>query len=167
MNAIKLAFALWTVVAVSSLTTLFFGDGGVLALRKLEAERDRLAKNMEDLRNLNSELQGTLGELRSDPDVLTVYAHELGYAASDSERFIRIADANPASLSAARAGNLLAATRPKALAASAIRVIAATAGLCVFVLLFRMKGKLNGPSWSIRRRGKRRAEFQGPDPSRT
>jgi cell division protein FtsB len=167
MNAIKVAFALWTVVAVSSLTTLIFGNGGLLALHKLEAERDRLSENMEELRHLNAQLQGALGELQSDPDVLTVYAHELGYAASEDERFVRIAEVSSAPRSAARAGNLLRAVRPTAFSDSAIRVLAATAGLILIVLLFRPAIRSSGRAWSIRRRGKRPEGFRAPDPFRT
>ncbi len=135
MNLRKLVFAAWTVIAVTVFASVAFGKNGILAMRKLESERDRIASNMLELRRLNGELEGALGSLQSDPDTLTVYARELGFSSSDDDRFVRISGVQAAPRRTTPAGNLLKAVRPDAIPDDWIRTIALLSGLCVFVVL--------------------------------
>ena len=135
MNAKKLIFIVWLVFTVAGLSSIVFGKSGILAMRKLEAERDRIAANMEKLRAINGELEGSLSALRSDPDALSVYARELGYAASSEDRFIRISGLPAASRRTAQAGNQLKAVRPQSVPDNAIRLFALLTGIAVFIFL--------------------------------
>jgi len=102
---------------------------------------------MRELRGLNEELEGALGTLRSDPDALSVYARELGYAASSEERFIRVSGLPAAARRTSPAGNLLKAVRPEAVPDEGIRVFAALSGIAALIALLPLKPK------SRRRRG--------------
>jgi cell division protein FtsB len=133
VNLRKIILILWSVFIVCGIASVMFGRSGIIAMRQLECERDRLAANMDKLRTLNGELEGALAALRSDPDAVSVYARELGYASSSDERFIRIAGLPAASRRTAQAGNLLKTTVPWSLSDDGIRLIGAIFGvfLCV------------------------------------
>jgi len=133
MSFKKIIFGLWLAFAVAGLSSIVFGASGILAMRQLEYERDRIAANMEKLRQINGELEGALQSLRTDPDAVTVYARELGFAASTQERFIRVAGLPAASRRTAQAGNLLKSAEPAAVSDNAIRVFAALVGLFVLI----------------------------------
>ena len=131
----KIILALWLVFAIAGLSSVVFGPSGMFAMHQLEYERDRIAANMEKLRLINGELEGALESLRSDSDAVTVYARELGYAASPEERFVRVAGLPAAGRRTAQAGNLLKAAPPRAVSDNAIRVFAGLVGISVFIFV--------------------------------
>lgn len=60
-------------------------------MRRLEAERDRVAANLEKLQAIHAELDDTFRNLSSNPDTIAVYAHELGFI-QENERLIKLED---------------------------------------------------------------------------
>lgn len=133
MKYLRLAFSIWVAVAVYGFTSVTVGRTGLLAMRNLESERDRLSLNMDRLRTINGELELSIVALRSDADTISVRARELGYGRAD-ERFVRIIGLPAAGQRASTAGNLVTAVRPKGMPNSAIRIIAGIAGLAAYVI---------------------------------
>jgi len=133
MKYLRFAFSVWVSVAVYGLASITVGRTGILAMHRLEAERDRLSSNMEQLRTINGELELSIVALRSDADTISVRARELGYGRAD-ERFVRIVGLPAAGSRAATAGNLVTAVRPKGVSNGTLRIIAAFAGVVVYML---------------------------------
>ncbi len=134
MRYLRFAFSVWVAVAVYGSMAITVGRTGIIAQRGLETERDRLAANMEELRAINGELEGSIIALRTDADTITVRARELGYGRPD-ERFVRIVGVPAAGRRVATAGNLLTAVRPVGIPNSTLRVIAIVAGLSTYGLV--------------------------------
>ncbi len=69
---------------IASLLIWTFGDSGLLAYRRLDDYRQRLAANVEKLQSRNSRLTGDLADLRHDPETSLVMARQIGlYRAGD------------------------------------------------------------------------------------
>lgn len=134
MKSEKILVAAWMAVAVYGFSSMAIGRTGILAYRKLYAEKVRLSGNMDQLRSINSKLEGSLTALRSDSDTIIVYARELGYARKD-ESLVRISGLPAASRRVAAAGNLLAVKRPQAVDDRTLRIAALSAGALVLVLI--------------------------------
>lgn len=145
MKYLRIVFSVWVAVAMYGLTAITVGKTGMLAMRVLEAERNRLASNMENLRAINGELEGSIIALQSDADTISVRARELGYGRED-ERFVRIVGLPAAGTRAATAGNLVTAVRPAGVSNSVLRIISAVAGAMAYTLLSMagMRGKSRG-----------------------
>jgi cell division protein FtsB len=133
MKYLRFAFSVWVAVAVYGFASITFGRTGILAMRRLEAERDRLSANMDRLRAINGELELSVVALRSDADTISVHARELGYG-RDDERFVRIVGVPAAGNRAATAGNIVAAVRPDGVSAGTLRIISALAGASAYIL---------------------------------
>jgi hypothetical protein len=133
MRYLRFAFSVWVAVAVYGFTSITIGRTGIYAMRGLETERNRLASNMERLRTINSELEGSIVALRSDADTISVHARELGYGRAD-EHFVRIVGVPAAGLRAATAGNLVTAVRPTGVSNRTLRILAAVAGAAAYAL---------------------------------
>ncbi len=67
-----------------------YGPRGIGAMRQLQSEQIRLSENLEALAGLNADLKSSLDNLSSDPDTISVYAHELGLV-GEGERLIKLA----------------------------------------------------------------------------
>jgi cell division protein FtsB len=135
MKLQKPLIALWAAFVLSCLISIVFGESGIIATSRLEAEKERLAENMTALRRLNGELEGSLQSLTSDPDALTLRAREMGYSAASDERYIRIPGLAASQRRTAQAGNYLRAAYPAAIPDSSIRIIGTVSGVLLFVLL--------------------------------
>lgn len=68
--------------------TLIFGSAGVQNERHLQAYRDRLGVNIEELRETNSALEERIVDLQRDRGLLRVYARSLGFFASNERRLV-------------------------------------------------------------------------------
>lgn len=66
------------------------GPKGIIPMRALISERNRVSANVSALREVNDDLQCVLDNLSADPDTISVYAHELGYV-REGERLIKLA----------------------------------------------------------------------------
>ncbi len=75
--------ALYATFLTFSLLALFFGETGVVALKKLEDRNGHLEVNMADLERHGMELSARLGALRSDPEAIIVEARSLGLYRED------------------------------------------------------------------------------------
>ncbi len=134
MKYLRIIFSVWVAVAVYGFASITLGKTGILSMRGLEAERNRLASNMEKLRAINGELEGSIVALRSDADTISVRARELGYG-RDDERFVRIVGLPAAGMRALAAGNLVTAVRPAGVSAPVLRIVATLAGAIAYTLL--------------------------------
>ncbi|OHE66358.1 MAG: hypothetical protein A2413_20935 [Treponema sp. RIFOXYC1_FULL_61_9] len=142
MKSDKILVAAWMAIAVYGFSSVAIGSTGLLAYGKLYAEKVRLAENMENLRLINDELEGSLTALRSDSDTIAVYARELGYARKD-ESLVRISGLPAASRRVAAAGNLLAVKKPVAVDDTTLRIASLSAGALalLFIILAGRNGK--------------------------
>jgi cell division protein FtsB len=79
MKLVRLLCYLALGFAVRSLVLFFFGSGGLIDYRGLEAQKAQLQKNIEELEAINATLLGEQRALASDPERLALQARELGY----------------------------------------------------------------------------------------
>jgi cell division protein FtsB len=89
MRFLKYLLAVWITFAIYTVSAFFLGSTGTYAYEQLLEERNKQRTNIEALRNLNQELEGTLNSLKHDSDTIRIYARELGYGQRD-ETFVRI-----------------------------------------------------------------------------
>jgi cell division protein FtsB len=89
MRFLKYLLAVWITLATYTIAAFFLGSTGTYASDQLAAERDKQRANIEALRNINQELEGTLNSLKYDSDAIRMYARELGYG-QPNETFVRI-----------------------------------------------------------------------------
>jgi cell division protein FtsB len=111
MRFLKYLIAVWTTLAVYTVSAFFTGSTGTLAFKQLSAERDKQQANIEALQNLNQELTGNLASLQYDTDTVLIYARELGYGEPD-ENFVRIAGLGGAKKQRATAGQITVPRAP-------------------------------------------------------
>jgi cell division protein FtsB len=78
-----------------SLLLFVFGSGGVLEYGATAGNRLQLEQNVDELKRINAQLLQELDALRSDPELLTLQARELGYF-RENEHVIRIEGTAPA-----------------------------------------------------------------------
>jgi cell division protein FtsB len=79
-----LFLVLIVVFVIASALIFFFGDSGLTAYGSLDRYREKLAANVEDLRNRNSDLTADLSSLRTSPERALVLARGFGlYRSSD------------------------------------------------------------------------------------
>jgi cell division protein FtsB len=89
MRFLKYLLTVWITFATYTVSSFFLGSTGTYAYEQLLAERDKQKANIEALRGINQELEGTLNSLKHDSDTIRIYARELGYGRRD-ETFVRI-----------------------------------------------------------------------------
>jgi cell division protein FtsB len=134
MRFLKYLIAVWTTLAVYTVSAFFTGSTGTLAFKQLSAERDKQRANIEALQNLNQELTGTLNSLKHDADTIQIYARELGYGEQD-ERFVRIVGLGGARKQRATAGQITVPRSPGYIPDKILWFAAFCAGIGVLVLL--------------------------------
>jgi cell division protein FtsB len=79
MKLVRLLCYLALGFAARALALFFFGSGGVIDYRSLEAQKAQLSKNIEELEGINATLLEEQRALASDPERLALQARELGY----------------------------------------------------------------------------------------
>jgi cell division protein FtsB len=131
MSPLKYLIPLWIATAVYALLSIFTGTMGISAYTQLMEEWDRETKNLETLRHINRELEGTMDALRYDSDILGVYARELGYGSGD-ERFVRIVGLGIPSPRIVP-GHVVNAAKPSAVSDKPIRIISLCTGLVLLL----------------------------------
>jgi cell division protein FtsB len=110
MRFLKYLLAVWITLALYTVAAFFGGATGTYAYDQLLAERNKQKLNIEALRSINQELEGTLNSLKYDPETIRIYARELGYGRED-ETFVRIVGLGGAKKQRTTAGQI---TVPKA-----------------------------------------------------
>ncbi len=135
MNVFKCFTAVWVSIIIYSLLSAFFGAASFSAYEVISSERDRLAKNMDDLRAINRDLEGSLTALQYDSDTIAVYARELGYGTRD-ERFVRIVGLPVTSKKRVTAGQQVLPLIPEPVSDKNIHIISLFAGVFTLVLFF-------------------------------
>ncbi|MDR1929614.1 MAG: septum formation initiator family protein [Treponema sp.] len=124
----------WTAAAVYALSSMYAGASGVLPYGALLKEQERLLDNLEELKSVNQNLEGTAAALLYDPETVTVQARELGYG-KENERFIRIAGLSGARNRELTPGTAAAVSKPDFIPDRYLKAAALLAGFAVFCLL--------------------------------
>ena len=134
MRFLKYLIAVWTTLAVYTISAFFTGSTGILAFGQLSTERDKQRVNIEALQNLNQELEGTLNSLKYDSDTILIYARELVYGKED-ENFVRIVGLGGARKQRTTAGQITVPRFPGYIPDRVLWFAAFCAGIGVLVLL--------------------------------
>jgi cell division protein FtsB len=106
MRFLKYLAAVWTTLAVYTVSSFFLGATGIYAYDQLVAERGKQEANIEALRDINRELEGVLNSLKYDSDTIRIYARELGYGRGN-ENFVRIVGLGGAKQQRTTAGQIV------------------------------------------------------------
>jgi cell division protein FtsB len=138
MKIFKYFVAFWISVAVYTVFTFFYGQGGLSAYNQLLSEREQQMTNIKDLWALNEELEKTKNNLLYDYDTLLVYARQMGYGYED-ERFVRIVGLGNTKNSPAAAGKIYKLKAPDFIPDKNIKISALCAGLLVFAFMFMLE----------------------------
>jgi len=138
MKVFKYLVAFWTAVAVYSIFTFFYGQGGLSAYNQLLSEKEQQMANIKDLWVLNEELEKTKNNLLYDYDTLLVYAHQMGYGYED-EKFVRITGLKNNKNVPAVAGNIYKPKSPDFIPDKNIKIAALCAGLLVFAFMLMLE----------------------------
>ena len=133
MSVFKCFTALWVSIIIYSVLSAFLGAASFSSYKALTAERDRFANNMENLKNINRDLEGSVDALLYDSDTISVYARELGYGAED-ERFVRIVGLPVASKKSVAAGSQIVPVKPDFIPDRDLRIISAFAGIFTLII---------------------------------
>lgn len=62
-----------------TLISLVGGEDGLLSMRQLEAQRERLSENTASIEKIHDTLTSEEDALENDPDTIAAYARKLGY----------------------------------------------------------------------------------------
>ncbi len=135
MSVFKFFTAAWVSIFVYSLLSAFLGTSSFSSYEMIFAERERLIKNMEDLKAINQELEGSFAALQYDSDTIAVYARDLGYG-TPNERFIRITGFPAAVKKRVTAGQQILPNDPQSVPNKTIHIIAFFAGF--FTLMMQL-----------------------------
>jgi cell division protein FtsB len=138
MKIFKYLAAFWTAIAVYSIFTFFYGQGGLSAYSQLLSEREHQMTNIKNLWVLNEELEKTKNNILYDYDTLLVYAHQMGYGYED-ERFVRIVGLGNSKSVPAVAGKVYKPKNPDFILDKNIKIAALCAGLLVFAFMFMLE----------------------------
>ncbi|MDR3122892.1 MAG: septum formation initiator family protein [Treponema sp.] len=111
MRFLKYLLAVWITLATYTVAAFFLGSTGTYAYDQLAAERNKQRTNIEALRGINQELEGTLNSLKYDSDTIRIYARELGYGEGD-ETFVRIVGLGGAKKQRTTAGQIVVPRTP-------------------------------------------------------
>jgi cell division protein FtsB len=138
MKIFKFLAAFWTAIAVYSIFTFFYGQGGLSAYNQLLSEHEQQMANIRDLCTINEELEKTKNNLLYDYDTLLVYARQMGYGYED-ERFVRIVGLGNSKSAPAVAGKVYKPKNPDFIPDKNIKIAALCAGLLVFAFMFMLE----------------------------
>ena len=85
---LRLAVALYVVFSLYTLLDISFGNTGIYATQKLISYREKLTKNVSELKKHNRELKNELQALQESPEKVKLNARVLGYY-EENEGIIR------------------------------------------------------------------------------
>jgi len=85
---LRLAVALYIGFSLYTLLDIGFGNSGIYATEKLSSYREKLAKNVSELKKHNKGLKDELTALRESPEKVKLNARVLGYY-EENEGIIR------------------------------------------------------------------------------
>ena len=122
----------WFILAVYTVLSIYNGQAGVISYRELKGERQKILENLEKLRTINGELEGTMDALLYDPEAIRIRARELGYGEND-EFFIRIVGLPGARPSELKPGTIRTAVQP-GLSGKAFRLVSVCLGTILLAL---------------------------------
>lgn len=135
--------SLWVAVAVYSTFSYLYGPTGLASMKRLELQKARLEKNVEELEQIRQNLTYSVNSLLYDRETLEVLARDLGYG-KPGEYFIRISGADSVFKNRVVVGGLVRSENSEAmLGESQLRIIAFSSGLITlfFCLLFSTGSK--------------------------
>jgi cell division protein FtsB len=134
MRFLKYLLAVWITFALYTVSAFFLGPTGTYAYNQLVAERNKQKTNIETLRTINQELEGTLNSLKYDSDTIRIYARELGYGRRD-ERFVRIVGLGGAKKQRTTAGQITIPRTPRSIPDRILWFFAFCAGIGTLLLI--------------------------------
>jgi cell division protein FtsB len=134
MRFLKYLLAVWITLVIYTASAFFLGSTGTYAYEQLLAERAKQKTNIEALRNLNQELEGTLNSLKYDSDTIRIYARELGYGQRD-EAFVRIVGLGGAKKQRTTAGQITVPRSPSYVPDRILWFFAFCAGIGTLLLI--------------------------------
>jgi cell division protein FtsB len=134
MRFLKYLLTIWITLAVYTASAFFLGSTGTYAYEQLLTERNKQKTNIEALRSLNQELEGTLNSLKYDSDTIRIYARELGYGRRD-ETFVRIVGLGGAKKQRTTAGQLTIPRAPRYVPDTILWFFAFCAGIGTLLLI--------------------------------
>jgi cell division protein FtsB len=132
--------AIWVAVAVYSLGAFVYGPTGIVAMRHLALQKEKLARNLEQLELISQNLSYSVDSLLYDRETLEVLARDLGYGKPD-ESFIRISGTDSIFKSHYVVGSLVSPETSLApLEENQLRLLALASGIIVFILAMLFGG---------------------------
>ena len=134
MKAAKYLFALWAGVLIYTSLSVLFGSAGLSAYRQLEMEQKKHEANIENLKQINTELENSMNSLLYDKDTMTMYARQQGYASS-RERFIRVVGLGIGQKPSTAVGQVFAVSEPVHASDKALKITAFCAAIGVFLCI--------------------------------
>jgi cell division protein FtsB len=134
MRFLKYLVAVWVTLALYTVSAFFLGSTGIYSYDQLLAERDKQITNLEALRDINQELEGTLNSLKHDSDTIRIYARELGYGRQD-EAFVRIVGLGGAKKQRTTAGQITIPRTPSYIPDRILWFFALCAGIGTLTLI--------------------------------
>ena len=136
--------ALYAAFLVFSLLSLFFGETGVVALKRLEDRNGHLEANMADLEKRGSDLSARLASLRSDPEAIVIEARSLGlYRADDS---VVVFEDLGSRRGIPDAGRVLRMVPAPTVNENVLRILALSAGAAAFFLAMIVGRRTDAPA---------------------
>lgn len=128
MKPLYLLLPLWLVIASYALLSFFWGDHGLLVMKRLEQEKIRLETNLDALASINRSLEARMEALKSDPELIAVEAGKLGWGLETEARIHLVGYKEHRE--ALSAGVYLEAARPEGIGDMTLKMIA------LFIALF-------------------------------
>lgn len=95
---LRVAVALYVGFILYSILTFGFGQSGIGAMFDMQLHRDGLERNIEDLRQIGTDLRARQSALLNDPNEAVQLARRLGYY-SESEIRLVLPESKPVTLS--------------------------------------------------------------------
>ncbi|MCL1813577.1 MAG: septum formation initiator family protein [Treponema sp.] len=122
----------WFSLAVYTVLSIYNGPAGIIPYRELKNEHQKILENLDKLRAINDELEGTMDALRYDQETIRIKARELGYG-EKNERFVRIVGLPGIRLSEMKPGMIRTFVQPVP-SGKTYRLISFCMGIILFTL---------------------------------
>lgn len=138
MKRYQLIFSVFLGTLLYSILSFYVGPRGVWPMSQLIEQKRRISINLDSLYEINQEMNARLQNLSSDPDTISVYAHELGYI-SEGEQLIKLAGFSGGINRNLFAGSVVVSDEPKYLPEWLCKLLGIIVGITFFLVYSYMK----------------------------
>lgn len=138
MKRYQLIFSVFLGTLLYSILSFYVGPRGVWPMSQLIEQKRRISINLDSLYEINQEMNDHLQNLSSDPDTISVYAHELGYI-SEGEQLIKLAGFSGGINRNLFAGSVVVSDEPKYLPEWLCKLLGIMVGIIFFWVYSYMK----------------------------